>query len=435
LGLLTAGKYEYKLKLSVHVIRNGNHVNTYDLIKYKTEFSIRFDAIFEFIEADFDLIIKQDENIELKLAILNQLDNSTTENLINLKIKRYNENENKPMVCCRFIDDNGYLEYLDYWIIINKLSGFDKIGLFTHNLDGRLKFDEIVAKYKGFVEIIPNEMSCITNMLNNLTQSNIKFLFHLVSLSECYQINKDKYKYIAVYDFDEVIFPRSPINNLINESYYIQYERSKPLMPYFESFKLGNNRLNIRFQMSIYLKHESMKILFSILEKMFKQNLKTLNINQHEVFERYTRDYHLKEIKFISIETEQDYAYAKHLYEMHKKYIEPFLSENYEKILLSSIPDVYNRFYYCTGYIGEHGFNGGVPEPKTVHFTNQTEFVVPHWSVREKNYTIVPFFQGYVSHFREKYKRPFKNCSIQEILFDFNYFNNYFKPLLLNETF
>jgi hypothetical protein len=102
---------------------------------------------------------------------------------------------------------------------------------------------------------------------------------------------------------------------------------------------------------------------------------------------------------------------------MHKKYIEPFLNENYKKIS-HSIPDIFNRFYYCTGYVGDLSFNGGLPVPKTVHFTNQTEFVHPHWSVLEKNDTIVPFFQGYVSHFREEYKRPFKNCSIQEIFFD-----------------
>jgi hypothetical protein len=39
---------------------------------------------------------------------------------------------------------------------------------------------------------------------------------------------------------------------------------------------------------------------------------------------------------------------------------------------------------------------------------------------------------GHLSRFREYYKRSFKNSSIQQIHFDFNYFNNYFKILLKN---
>jgi hypothetical protein len=235
-------------------------------------------------------------------------------------------------------------------------------------------------------------------------------------------MNKDKYKYIAIYDFDELIFPRSPINSLINESLYISYERSKPLMPYFESLQVKKKKYNMRFKMSVYLKHESMRILFTHLEKMFKQNLNTLYINQYEIFEKFEQSANFKKNYFITIETEQDYGNAKHLYKMHKKYIEPFLKENYVKILLSSIPDIFNRFYYCGLYV-----------IITVHYTNQKKVLEQHRpkGISMNESIIVPTSLGFVSHFREKYKRPFKNYSIQESLFDFNYFIK--RIIILNE--
>jgi len=50
------------------------------------------------------------------------------------------------------------------------------------------------------------------------SQYLLTLFFQIVSLNECYLIYKDKYKYISVFDFDELILPRVAYKNEINET-------------------------------------------------------------------------------------------------------------------------------------------------------------------------------------------------------------------------
>jgi hypothetical protein len=57
------------------------------------------------------------------------------------------------------------------------------------------------------------------------SQYLLTLFFQIVSLNECYLIYKDKYKYISVFDFDELILPRVAYKNEINESFYIHFDQ------------------------------------------------------------------------------------------------------------------------------------------------------------------------------------------------------------------
>ena len=356
------------------------------------------------------------------------------------------------MLCGRISYSKDYIKYLDYWIKTIKISGYDLITLFNHTFDS--DFNKIYSKADHMQFIDMKQFNCLPNLLNNSSISFISFndiktetiittFFQLISLNECYLMYKDKYKYIAVFDFDELILPRVAYNNEINESFYIDFNQypfkidpisNKPskLIPYLDSLELISKldkKVNIRFEMSNYLKHETMDKIFLELEKMFKLNLTKYTINQDKIFEldqRFSTEtfFHLN--SYIIIETEQDYKYAKHLYEMHKKYISPFLEKNHNEIN-QSVPEIFNRFYYFTAFTDLA--NRSIPKPKTIHYTLQTNLVDLHvpFTINFKDSINVPIKFGHLSHFRELYRRPFKNSSIQEIFFDFNYFSSYFK--------
>jgi len=113
------------------------------------------------------------------------------------------------------------------------------------------------------------------------------------------------------------------------------------------------------------------------------------------------------------------------LFEMNKKFVEPLLRNN-SKLLLQSIPDLFNRFYYLTGdYTTNDEFSVKSIDKtiyNTLHFNDCVKGTLYGASITNRSIFVSKQY-GHVSHFRETYKRPFANCSIQEISFDFNYLN------------
>jgi len=447
LGLIRHVNFTHNFQFTIQV-------NNFTLTNIRTiNIDQKCEYNFQYIETDFDS--KSTKTIQVKVR--DKINNSTTK-LISLKIKNYYENDNfkkYAMICGRISYSNDYLKYLDFWIKVLRLSGFDKLTLFNHtSLIESSNFD------KKFVDII--QFNCLPNLLiNNNNKHFINFndienkqnkllisiLFHNVSLNECYLMNKDKYKYIAIFDFDELILPRIAYKNELNESFYVNFNqypdkidpmsnRSSKLIPYLDSLQLKSSKLdkkvNIRFEMNNFLKHETMDKIFSKLKYMFKRNLTKYAINQSEIFtfdNEFSKMYKMLN-SFIFIETAKDYNYAKKLYKMHKKYIEPYL-EKYNNKIKQSVPEIFNRFYYFTGFRSDSYFVN-----KTIHYTNQSDLVGVHvpTNIETKDSIIVSNKYGHLSHFREFYRRPFKNSSIREIYFDFNYFNNYFKQILENNS-
>ncbi len=463
LGLVRHANFNNKFRLSIQVIENG-HINTFNIsdIAIVKVYSFPYPYIFEYIETDFDLNLDLSKNTTINVKVLDK--EISTKNSIKLIIKKYNENDSvkkHSMFCGRIMYSNDYIKYLDYWIKMIKISGYDLITLFNHTYDSDFNKINSEAGNKNFSNII--QFNCIPNFLINNRKSfiNLKDLekydpsklkystfFLVVSINECYLMYKDKYKYIGVFDFDELILPRVAYNNEINESFYIHFDQypdkidpisNKPskLIPYLDSLELItklDKKVNIRFEMSNYLKHETMDKIFLELESMFKLNLTQYTINQSKIFELDQRfiEEHKHLYSYIFIETEQDYKYAKHLYEMHKNYIEPFLETNHNEIK-QSVPEIFNRFYYFTAFTDLA--NGSMPKPKTIHYTSQTDLVDIHvpFTINFNDSINVPIKFGHLSHFRELYRRPFRNSSIQEIFFDFNYFNNYLKKNFINK--
>jgi len=186
--------------------------------------------------------------------------------------------------------------------------------------------------------------------------------FEYSTFNECLLLNRDEYKYVAIIDDDEAVLPRKPYNNELNEDLYtkdspypeeIDPISNKPskYIPYFNNlrnnFNLGS-KASLGFKWAAYLKHKHMKLIFSEIEKMLKStrfNCTLLKIvDNHE----YTAVFDILGLDFnISIQNEQDYKYAKYLYDMHLKYIEPFLAKNSKQLEL--VPEPYNRFYYFKG--------------------------------------------------------------------------------------
>ena len=373
LGLVRHFDFNNKLQLLIQVITNENTTN-YKISNIKIVdiyISFPYPYNFHYIEADFNLNIDSDKNTMINVYVFDK--EISTKKSINLIIKKFNENDNikkHSMLCGRISYSKDYIKYLDYWIKMIKLSGYDFIILFNHTYNSNVNKIYSKAENRKFIDM--KQFNCLPNLLNNSNISFISFndiktetiittFFQLISLNECYLMYKDKYKYIAVFDFDELILPRVAYNNEINESFYIDFNQypdkidpisNKPskLIPYLDSLELISKldkKVNIRFEMSNYLKHETMDKIFLELENMFKLNLTKYTITQSKIFEldqRYSNDPIFYLNSYIFIETEQDYKYAKHLYEMHKKYIEPFLRK-YHTEIKQSVPEIFNRFF------------------------------------------------------------------------------------------
>ncbi len=120
--------------------------------------------------------------------------------------------------CCgKLGHSNDHIEYFDFWLKMMNKSDYDKIILFNHTFN--TDFNDLIPKYEGFIQIY--QYNCLPNILIKNNESFINFnnsrnklmpftaFFQYVSLNECYLIKKDKYKYIEMFDFDELILPRN----------------------------------------------------------------------------------------------------------------------------------------------------------------------------------------------------------------------------------
>ena len=115
-----------KYKLLVQVTTNNNVVYNYNLTEIKIIQVDQYKSyIFEYIEADLN--IKNVINIKVKIfSILEQI---TTQNCINLIIKKFNHQNNENTqeensIICGKISyfSNDYINNLEYWIKMNKLN-------------------------------------------------------------------------------------------------------------------------------------------------------------------------------------------------------------------------------------------------------------------------------------------------------------------------
>jgi hypothetical protein len=423
-------------------------------------YPIRFDTheySFGYIEANLNYLNKIDSYQNLNIQVVAR-SNSFCSEPINLIVKYFNatpinnnNNIKKYSILCSklYFRSNSFLQYYEWWININKINGFDKIVLFNNSYGS--EFDNLFEKYKNLVQIV--QYQCLPNFINNITQKPfINFFefnplfnknpdkyhehFECAAFNECLNANRDKYKYIAIIDDDEAIIPRRPYTNELTESSYQNYESfeekndpitNKPtkLIPYLEGlkseFKL-NSQESFGFRWAPYMKNKHIKIIFNEIEKISQS--KSFN---HTLLIQDSND--LKLCFKLTIKNEQDFKYAKYLYEMHLKYIEPFFKNNSQ--ILNSVPEPYTRFYYFNGK--ETVFHSWYF--KHIHDASEAFKVSTHLPENRVSSSLnVPVNLGHVTHFREDYREAYqwkqKEIPIKELFFDFVYFNNYFKPIL-----
>ena len=190
--------------------------------------------------------------------------------------------------------------------------------------------------------------------------------------------------------------------------------------------------------MGFYLKHKTMKIIFNKIGEFLNSfnnsnNLTRFDFTIHiDIKEKClpNKDLYLN----LTIKNKDDFKYIKYLYEMHMKYIEPFLIKN--KNILDKFNDTFNRFYYFTGKTSI----SSIWLVKSIHDTLQTTELSTHYAKNKVDNKYVPEEYGHSCHFKTKYCTYFSMASlfvnrilpVKELYFDYNYFHFYFKPILNN---
>ena len=351
------------------------------------------------------------------------------------------------MICSNFYTHApvDLIKNLEWWFEINKIIGYDKIVLFNHTFGS--EFNSLFLRYKKLVQI--NQYQCVPNLFNK--NSNLKYIkfkdingidlrfssthgyrnvLQIFLANECYLMFKDKYKYITVVDTDELIIPRQKYERKMNESFYkTKSSINQNCTLYLENIvKNMNTNKAFSFTNANYLNHKTINQFFNELEKIIKLDNSLLYNHKILISKSSFFKYDIQ----IKIETETDFEYAKFLYKMHKKYVEPFLIKNNES--LNSVLEKYNRFYYLYNIYNVNL----LMYYKTIHNTSHIDFISHHVPAvnQNKNSIEIPLSLGHLSHFRQSYLDTpsiHTEYTIKQLYFDYNYFNNYFKPILVNK--
>lgn len=177
--------------------------------------------------------------------------------------------------------------------------------------------------------------------------------------------------------------------------------------------------LSFYFQQAFYMND---KIVEQLIDKLGEQ------IDAHRLAQ--TVDFNITlqiaedDAKFtFKISNKDDLLYAKNLVKLSKQYIRPFMQKNREK--LSHVSENYRRVFALVSE-GDNQFTSG----KSVHTTNHTRNICVH-SLCSKRDRLVKQSTGHLSHFRRFFVfRKQILFSIKQLVFDFNYFNCFVKPIL-----
>ena len=333
--------------------------------------------------------------------------------------------------------------------------------MFNNSIRNTPQFNALFSNHKRTIKIV--QFQCLPNFFKKSKKHGDYLIgydemkkkyglssfnhFNYFSLNECFLTNSDKYLYISVNDPDETVIPREMLNLNQNDGFK-QYKTENKIEPmddflsnktsacYNSAFnsnhtnlkiylnnlnmqrKSNSNKISFYFKMGVYMKHETMMVVFKELKNLFN-NLKNDSTYDYIIDIKSSRMYFK-----LSIKDREDYLYAKYLFEMYSKQILPYLKKN--EYRLKKMSESYNRFYYLLGSTSTHYFAG-----KTIYNTNRdSNEVSVHSPVSKQDLMWVMPDSGHSSHFRSNYNLRPGTYPIQELNFDANYFNCYFKPIL-----
>lgn len=333
------------------------------------------------------------------------------------------------MVCSKmiFYDNLKKFKDLEAWIRLIRLAGYEKILLYKKPGELDSGVEKIFKKYKNFVQV--KQLTCIPNLMKRNKSSNLKYftefvktellytkldMVSLLLLNECYLQNIDKFKYISAVDTDEIILPRVNISK----------SKQIPLIPYLDQI-LPKNYSSGLFYYGYYFPTEVMDNLCSNLNtrKSYLVNLDNLNST--------LPDYKFRNFS-VSIQTQEEYLYAKELCSIKENLIKSFLIKY--KTRIEEFTSNFNRFFMIKISLnGKSVFN----TEKTFHFSShKSKF---DYNLQQQDFTrpskrlFVDSKVGFASHFRYVV-RPFGRYvyNIKDVYFDLTYFNYFFQIIVEN---
>jgi hypothetical protein len=196
-------------------------------------------------------VLKSHHHLQVKASIKDLCLNKSAELSLNLKLKLWdsheNEEEEETITLCSklfYFNSQDHLENFKTWTKIHKEIGYKSIQIYyfpMKNLNLDEQFDEFVKSFgSNFVQVvhlkyIPNwYQTSQTNftlyyadyaeLFSNINTKSIYYVnldtINEMLINECYLNNQNKYKFIASYDFDEVILPRPISQNKTAFAFY-----------------------------------------------------------------------------------------------------------------------------------------------------------------------------------------------------------------------
>jgi hypothetical protein len=418
----------------------------------------------EAIKAPFNLMtrINNSTNFKIKMKVCMEKMQNCTKNpldvivrkLVPLEIER-EQFQNSAICTDAYSFKKDRIQALEWWFKINQLNGYNKIVITNHSMgNGNDEFEQLFLKNNKFVKL--NQLQCYPNFYGNQSQiierpfvrlNELKklynknvwaYTFQNYVFNECYTANRINYKYITITDQDESIAPRGLLNSTIDLFHSDSHDYRKLITDYqcynnskleiylnnlLQNLKIDNKMASFHFKMSIHLKNKTVDLIFKQLG-LFLNNLNETQPIDYKVLIQDDNEInsHGAKLKFwFAIRNQTELDYAKRIYKFHTELIEPILRKN-KQLLDKVAAESFNRVYILFGQ-NSTGFLWG----KTIHNTITTDSMTTHFGGKSVN---IPIEYGHLSHFREIYNIHWGIYPIKELMFDFNYYNCYFKPII-----
>ncbi|CAF0786832.1 unnamed protein product [Brachionus calyciflorus] len=439
-----------------------------------------YDGSFEYNQLDAEFNLKYffgNQNYTNLNLLVNLREKNTASKLnkpLRLNIKKIlNTNKlDKCLICSKMIvkDEYFYMKDLSFWLNLNKLSGYDRVHSYYMSSYNDKTLLDFFTKSKDFLTI--TKVKCLPNLINEL---NFKYfnqfdfigeimyikmdLINELLINECYMNNVDKYKYIAILDRDEVIFPKNYTEffygsnihtkmklliDSIDADFYtkikelpavdfkeIQNINESNLFNFIEEENINNEKKHCtHFPTQVYLNMGLIDKMCNSLNQLSLEpedffETKALGINILENFKSKIADVPFNfTIKFSIID---DFEYGYFLCKIKEEIVDPFRNKFVDDIKKTT--GLFDRFFMISSK----------RTGKCIHNTNRTHTISTHFSKRdfhiynEKKIRLIPskkhnveYSDGFTSHFRYDLKSKIVQrqiFQISDISFDYDYFN------------
>ncbi len=461
------------------------------------------DFHFSLLDTHLDLVsrlrFKQAKKVQLQVKVYESNMNRSTKAFLDVQIENLKtdfESKKGSFLCtkCFYMTEKADYVPLKWWLTLNRLSGYDGIQFCDHRVEKTPKFERLFHDFKDFLSV--TRLECIPNLNSNPVYSRIKYInytllvyedtavFDVVKmdvvnqliLNECYLQNMHKYKYISVFDIDELVITKqlpelATLAEVFNftiknsqDSHGIssleckQEDLSQKGQVRFDSYleQVKNMSKQLRepssyfVNQAYYLEMSFMDHVFQELAQFLKNHTSKLdfeseyeNENTHVFNVSHVNNRNGNVTFEMAISSQLELDYAKSLLVLYKQVVVPFVDKNRDA--MEKYGQNYDRLFATIGYLNSFALG------KTIHDTRVSFDMNMHFMetfVSQKNrtaggrveldkdltnvkaYTYLESAHIHMSHFRHEQYFDYKRVNFRDVYFDFNYFNCYFRPVL-----